>query len=76
MTTENFDMNDAVLRAQIQRAKTICCPHDQRMKGLLWTLATELEKRMPPAPIPSGEVTDCAPHWEAHRGPLPDWSAA
>lgn len=71
-------MNDARLRAQIQRAKTLCLTEPVEIRSLLWTLATELEQRLPPAPVPSDEVADYAPDWEAPRPPhvYPDWSAA
>ena len=70
-------MNDDALRAQIQRAKTLCLTERDEVERLLWTLATELEWRLdadaPPRPA---EVTDYAPTWEAPRPLIPDWSAA
>lgn len=71
-------MNDAPLRAQIQRAKTLCLAERGEVESLLWTLATELEWRLDaeaPRPDP-GEVADYAPTWEAPRPLIPDWSAA
>ena len=72
-------MNDDALRAQIQRAKTLCLTERAEAERLLWALATELEWRLGDAPAPRpdpAEVTDYAPTWEAPRPLIPDWSAA
>ena len=46
-------MTEGQLRELIRQEKTACLPNQTPIEVLLWTLATELEKRLPPeAPTP------------------------
>lgn len=58
-------MNDGQLRTLIHKAKTMCLPHHTPVEVLLWALATELEKRMPPETGGQAETRKAS-----------DWSAA